>query len=89
MTSSPRVNPTTELIEELLRTIDGQVTDRSRVVDGLLDIRQVSAQDEHLTSSIDELLRAVPGKTMVPTEWYRDILQGLAVSIEASVPSLT
>jgi hypothetical protein len=89
MTSSPRVHPTTELIEELLRGISGQVTDRSRVVDGLLDVRQVSGEDELIISNVDELLRAVPGRTMVPSDWYRDVLQGLAVTAEAGVPSLT
>lgn len=89
MTSSPRVSPTAELIEEILSGIDGQVTDRSRVVDALLDLRQVGGHDELFTSSVDDLLRTIPGRTMVSSDWYRDVLQGLALDLEATVPSLT
>lgn len=63
----------TNLIEQLKSEIDGQVIDRSRVVDHLLDLRLL-AKDDSFTSAIDEVLADVPGLSMVETSWWESTL---------------
>lgn len=65
-------------IDELLGTVDGVVVDKSRVVDSLLDLRLACGDDPEMVAAIDQVLGAVPGKTMVETSWYTDVLRQLS-----------
>lgn len=67
------------LIRELITAIDGEVVDKSRVTDRLLDLRN-DAESPQLVDAVDELLRNVPGRTMVTTEWWREALEGLRIA---------
>lgn len=67
------------LIEEMINAINGEVIDKSRVIDRLLDLRN-EAESPALVDSVDHLLGNVPGKTMATTEWWREALEGLRLS---------
>ena len=64
------------LIEELITSINGEVIDKSRVADRLLDLRN-EAETPALVDAVDDLLRTVPGRTMVITSWWREALESL------------
>lgn len=51
-----------------------EVCSRSRVMDALLDLRLVAQDRRDVTSVVDSALADLPGKTMVPGEWYRERL---------------
>jgi hypothetical protein len=67
------------LIEELISAITGEVTDKSRTADRLLDLR-LEAGSPALVDAVDELLRNLPGRTMVATAWWREALEGLRLA---------
>ncbi len=64
------------LIEELIIAVNGEVIDRSRVADRLLDLRN-EAGSPGIVDAVDDLLRNLPGRTMVVTSWWREALEGL------------
>jgi len=66
-----------QLIIALLDAIDGELSSRSRVVDGLLDLRNVAPAGSELEARVDELLMGVPGLTTVPNGWWLDRLEEL------------
>ena len=68
------------LIEELIIAINGEVIDRSRVADRLLDLRN-EAGSPGIVDAVDELLRNMPGRTMVVTSWWREALEGLRLVV--------
>lgn len=70
-----------QLIDEALAGVTGEVLDKSRVTARLLDLR-LSADSPALVQAVDELLRGVPGRTMVPNSWWSDALQGLRILAE-------
>ncbi len=72
--------PSTE-IAELTANIDGELIDRSRVIDHLLDLRIVSP-GMTFTAQVDRLLGEVPGKSVVDAAWWRQALEQLAASTE-------
>lgn len=76
----------TKLIEELKSEIDGQVIDRSRVVDHLLDLRLEAQADDEFTAALDEVLANVPGLSMVETDWWSSTLDTFA-SLAARLPA--
>jgi hypothetical protein len=60
---------------QLLRdAIDGDICSRSRVVDALLDLRLDAAARPDVIELVDRSLAGVPGKNMVPADWWRDQL---------------
>lgn len=65
------------LINTLLDEVDGQLSSRSRVVDGLLDLRLLAAEASPLHGRVDELLADIPGLTTVPNGWWLDRLEEL------------
>ena len=67
------------LIEELISAINGEVIDKSRVADRLLDLRN-EAGSPALVDAVDDLLRNLPGRTMVVTSWWREALDGLGLA---------
>lgn len=61
-------------IRHLREAIDGDVCSRSRVVDALLDLRLDAAGRPDVVGLVDQSLAGVPGKNMVPADWWRDQL---------------
>ena len=70
-----------QLIDEALAAITGEVLDKSRVTDWLLDLRLAAGSPE-LVAAVDDVLAGVPGKTMVATSWWADALNGLRLIAE-------
>lgn len=68
-------------IAELTAKIDGEIIDRSRVIDHLLDLRLLT-DDIAFTAQVDRLLGDVPGASMVDAAWWRQALAQLAASTE-------
>jgi hypothetical protein len=64
-------------IQELREAIVGDVCSRSRVVDALLDLRLEAAGRADVVDLVDGSLTGVPGKNMVPADWWRDQLDML------------
>jgi hypothetical protein len=65
------------LITELQSVEHGQLIDRGRVIDHLLDLRLVAADDLMVTAAIDQLLANTPGKSTVETVWWQETLTDL------------
>lgn len=78
------MNTFEHLIDELLREPGGEVVDRSRAVDRLLDLR-LAAGSPALEASVDAALRTLPGRTMVALADWHDVLHTLqaAAALEA------
>lgn len=66
-----------QVIFDLLDQVDGELSTRSRVIDGLLDLRNEAPADGDLQVRVDELLQSVPGVTTVPNGWWLDRLEEL------------
>ena len=67
------------LIDGMISAINGEVIDKSRVADRLLDLRN-DAGSPALVDAVDELLRNLSGRTMVATRWWREALDGLRIA---------
>ena len=65
------------LIDHLLDAIDGELSSKSRVVDGLLDLRSASDTRADVVSHVDELLVSIPGVTTVANSWWMTTLEEL------------
>lgn len=65
------------LVEGLRGAVDGDLTSKSRVVDGLLDLRNATATPM-VQSRIDELLSGIPGVNTVPNGWWVERLDELS-----------
>ncbi len=59
------------------QAVDGDVCSRSRVMDALLDLRLEAGSRSDVTALVDDALANLPGKTMVPADWWRDRLDML------------
>lgn len=70
-------------IDRLLKSLDGELTSHSRVIDGLLDLRS-AANDVQLIAVIDDSLRKVPGRTAVKTEWWKTQLASFRLMLDDS-----
>ena len=67
----------TELVDRLLDAIDGELTSRSRVVDGLLDLRLAAAELPEVVAQVDDRLASMPGITTVANRWWMETLADL------------
>ncbi len=70
-------------IQAMRKDVSGEVCSRSRVMDALLDLRIEANGRTDVTELVDAALADLPGKTMVPADWYRerlDILELAAVN---------
>ena len=67
-------------IQKLRDTLDGVVCSRSRVIDGLLDLRLEAAGRSDMIELLDIALAEVPGQTTVPTDWWREQLDMLELA---------
>ena len=61
-------------IQAMRKDVTGDVLSRSRTMDALLDLRLEAAGRDDVTSLVDAALADLPGKTMVPGDWYRERL---------------
>ena len=64
-------------IHTMRQAVDGDVCSRSRVMDALLDLRLEAGSRSDVTALVDDALANLPGKTMVPADWWRDRLDML------------
>ena len=67
----------TELVDRLLDAIDGELTSRSRVVDGLLDLRLAADGLPDVVAQVDDCLATLPGNTTVTNLWWMETLADL------------
>ena len=67
----------TELVDRLLDAIDGELTSRSRVVDGLLDLRLAATDLPDVIAQVDDCLATLPGSTTVANRWWMETLADL------------
>ena len=74
------------LIEQFRSNIDGQLSDKSRVIDHLLDLRLEVAARPGVVAEIDRLLADVPGLTTVENSWWSAALDDLELAL-AVVPA--
>jgi hypothetical protein len=70
-----------EILERSVSLIHGELIDRSRIVDALLDLRN-STSSPSLIEVIDAALRDVPGRTTVRSSWWQGILDELNLAAE-------
>ena len=59
---------------------EGDVCSRSRVMDGLLDLRLEAGGRHDVIELIDIALASLPGKTMVPAAWWREQLDAFELA---------
>lgn len=74
------------LIQECRGVIDGQLSDRSRVIDQLLDLRLAAADLPTVVLEIDRVLLDVPGLTTVDNSWWSATLDDLELAV-ATAPA--
>jgi hypothetical protein len=70
-----------EVLEQSVSLIQGELIDRSRVVDALLDLRNTTSAPS-LIEVIDAALRDVPGRTTVRSSWWQGILDELNLAAD-------
>jgi len=68
-----------EIVEVASAAITGELVDRARVIDTLLDLRNAAFEGE-LVAVVDGLLRGVPGQTTVLSSWWRAALDELSLA---------
>ncbi len=67
---------------ELVAAAPGQLIDRGRIFDHLLDLRLEAGSDSSLVTLIDSVLSDVPGKSVVELVWWRETLDKIADAAE-------
>jgi hypothetical protein len=70
-----------EVFERSVSLIQGELIDRSRVVDALLDLRNTTSAPS-LIEVIDAALRDLPGRTTVRSSWWQGILDELNLAAD-------
>lgn len=74
-------------IDLLLDAVDGELTTRSRVLDGLLDLRLGAADLPGVVGRIDDALADLPGVTTVPNSWWLATLEDLRTVLASTAVS--
>lgn len=64
----------TVAIPKLLSEWTGAIISRSRVIDGLLDLRSAAGADREIVGVIDEALTTMPGQNQVEVSWAVEVL---------------
>ena len=70
-----------EVLERSVSLIHGELIERSRIVDALLDLRNTTSTSS-LVEVIDAALRSLPGRTTVRSSWWQGILDELNLAAE-------
>lgn len=63
--------------------INGEFSSTGRVVDELLDLRLVATGRPLVINRIDRAIREVPGRTLVPNNWWRAQLHSISQMLPA------
>jgi hypothetical protein len=58
------------LLQQFRSEIHGQLSDRRRVIDHLLDVRLATADQPIVVAEVDRLLADLPGLTTVENAWW-------------------
>ncbi|MGI9614701.1 MAG: hypothetical protein ACR2QO_17455 [Acidimicrobiales bacterium] len=58
-------------------SITGEFSSTSRIVDTLLDLRQLAGAESATATMVDSLLASMPGRTVVANEWWRSALESI------------
>lgn len=74
------------LIQQFRSGINGQLSDKKRVIDHLLDLRLAAAEHPPVVAEVDRLLADVPGLTTVENTWWTEALDGIERAA-AAVPT--
>ncbi|MEM9562894.1 MAG: hypothetical protein AAGA93_09770 [Actinomycetota bacterium] len=74
---------TQQLIQQIRSEMHGQLSDRRRVMDHLLDIRLEMSDHPAVVSEVDRLLGDLPGLTTVENEWLGRALDELELAVSA------
>ena len=69
-----------ETASALLASLDGSNVGRGKVVDGLLDLYNLTTEPSVARSLIVTGLEEIPGKNLVPTEWWQGLLETVVES---------
>lgn len=75
------------LIQQFRSEIHGELSDRKRVIDHLLDVRLAMADHPLVVGEVDRLLADLPGLTTVDNTWWSAALDGLDSVLAATVPT--
>jgi len=70
-----------EVLGRSVSLIHGELIERSRVVDALLDLRNTTSASS-LVEVIDAALRSLPGRTTVRSSWWQGIIDELNLAAE-------
>jgi hypothetical protein len=70
-----------EVLERSVSLIHGELIERARIVDALLDLRNTTSASS-LVEVIDAALRTLPGRTTVRSSWWQGILDELNLAAE-------
>ena len=70
-----------EVLERSVSLIHGELIERARIVDALLDLRNTTSASS-LVEVIDVALRSLPGRTTVRSSWWQGILDELNLAAE-------
>ena len=70
-----------EILERSVSLIHGELIERSRIVDALLDLRNTTSASG-LVEVIDAALRSLPGRTTVRSSWWQGIIDELNLAAE-------
>ncbi|HUP76480.1 MAG TPA: hypothetical protein VM282_25825 [Acidimicrobiales bacterium] len=70
-----------EVLERSVSLIHGELIERARIVDALLDLRNTTSASS-LVEVIDAALRSLPGRTTVRSSWWQGILDELNLAAE-------
>ena len=64
----------------LLASLDGSNVGRGKVSDGLLDLYNLTAESSVARSLIVTGLEEIPGKNLVPLDWWQGLLETVVES---------
>lgn len=65
------------MLQQFRSEIHGQLSDRRRVIDHLLDVRLAMAEQPLVVAEVDRLLAELPGLTTVENAWWAHAIDDL------------
>ena len=76
------------LIQQYRKRINGELSDKNRVTDQLLDLRLAAADHPEIVAIVDRLLVERPGLTTVTNRWWSDALDELELAAQTAPVNL-